>query len=271
VPPLLADPGELHQVIVNLIVNAAQAIGDEMGRISVTLRSATDHGRPMAHLAVRDTGCGMDEATARRAFEPFFTTKPVGEGTGLGLSLVHGIVLDHDAALELESRAGVGTTFNVHLPLADGQPVALPIPAAAPSGAGQTILVVDDEESLVHLAEEVLASLGYEPVGCVGAQQALKVFRAQPERFDAVVSDAIMPDLSGTKLIAELRRVRPNLPAILVSGYGGPDLQAQAAAAGVHTVLSKPLRAAELAQSLAQVLAGAEVRAVSGAAQPPCA
>ena len=151
-----------------------------------------------------------------------------------------------------------------YLPLAQGKPAPAPAPAAAPSGAGQTILVVDDEESLVHLAEEVLASLGYEPVGCVGASAALKVFRAHPERFDAVVSDAIMPDLPGTKLIAELRRMRPGLQAILMSGYGGPDLQAQAAAAGVHTVLSKPLRAAELAQSLASVLGGS----APGAAAP---
>jgi len=117
--------------------------------------------------------------------------------------------------------------------------------------------VVDDEESLVRLAEEVLASLGYEPVGCVGAIEALRVFRAAPQRFDAAVTDAIMPELSGLELLAELRRLRPELPAILVSGYGGPDLNAAATAAGVQAVLVKPLGAADLAQSLAQLLAGA--------------
>ncbi len=220
-------------------------------------------------MQVIDSGIGMTPTQIERIFDPFFTTKPVGEGTGLGLSLVHGIVLDHGAALEVDSRSGGGTTFSLYLPLADGKPAPSPVPATAPNGAGQTILVVDDEESLVHLAEEVLASLGYEPVGCVGAAEALKVFRAQPDRFDAVVSDAIMPDLPGTKLIAELRRMRPNLPAILVSGYGGPDLLAQAAAAGVQTVLSKPLRAVELAQSLARVLAGAGAEA--GATPAPSA
>ena len=197
----------------------------------------------------------------RYIFDPFFTTKPVGEGTGLGLSLVHGIVLDHDAALEVDSRSGVGTTFSVYLPLAQAMPLPEPVPATAPRGSGETILVVDDEQSLVNLAEEVLASLGYEPVGCVGATEALKVFRAQPDRFDAVVSDAIMPDMPGTLLIMDLRRLRPNLPAILMSGYGGPDLQAQAEAAGVRTVLSKPLRVSELARGLANVLGtnGAQV------------
>ncbi|HET9330496.1 MAG TPA: response regulator, partial [Steroidobacteraceae bacterium] len=165
--------------------------------------------------------------------------------------LVHGIVLDHGAALEVDSRTGAGTTFSIYLPLTEEAPAATPVPRQAPRGQGETVLVVDDEESLVHLAEEVLAALGYEPVGCVGAQQALRVFRAAPERFDAVLSDAIMPDMSGTELLAELKRLRPQLPAVLMSGYGGPDLQAQAHAAGVQAVLTKPLAAADLAQCLA--------------------
>jgi DNA-binding NtrC family response regulator len=177
---------------------------------------------------------------------------------------VHGIVLDHGAALEVDSRTDAGTTFSVDLALASGEPLQEPAPLAAPAGHGETILLVDDEESLVHLAEEVLASLGYEPVGCVGATQALKVFRAAPERFDAVVSDAIMPDMPGTELLAQMRQLRPDLPAILVSGYGGPDLQAQAAAAGVEAILSKPLHAAELAASLAAVLATRSAPAAPG-------
>jgi CheY-like chemotaxis protein len=145
------------------------------------------------------------------------------------------------------------------------------VPRAVPRGHGETILVVDDEESLVRLAEEVLASLGYEPVGCVGAQEALRVWRASPERFDAVLSDAVMPDISGTELIAELKRQRPALNAILVSGYGGPDLQAQAHAAGAEAVLTKPLAAAELAHCLAGIFgaAGAGPGARAVAATPP--
>jgi signal transduction histidine kinase/ActR/RegA family two-component response regulator len=258
------DSAQLHQMFANLLTNAVQAVGAhgtvqvrteelEVGSERVCTVGRLRAGR-YARVQVIDSGVGMTAAQIERIFDPFFTTKPVGEGTGLGLSLVHGIVLDHDAALEVVSRSAGGTTFSLYLPLAEGKPAPIPAPSAPPSGAGQTILVVDDEESLVHLAEEVLASLGYEPVGCIGANEALKVFRAQPERFDAVVSDAIMPDLPGTKLIAEMRRMRPSLPAILMSGYGGPDLQAQAAAAGVHVVLSKPLRAVELAHSLASIL-----------------
>jgi signal transduction histidine kinase/FixJ family two-component response regulator len=265
------DPGQLHQMFANLVTNAVQAVG-AAGRVEIrasqvevdTERLCTV-GRlrrgTYARVDVIDTGVGMTSAQVERIFDPFFTTKPVGEGTGLGLSLVHGIILDHAAALEVDSRRGTGTRFSVFLPLASGKPAQQPAPLPAPTGNGETILIVDDEESLVQLAEEVLAGLGYEPVGCVGATQALQLFRAAPERFDAVVSDAIMPDMPGTELLAEIRRLRPDIPAILVSGYGGPDLQAQAADAGVHTILAKPLRAAELGESLAAVLAGRGQRA----------
>ena len=264
------DAAQLHQMFANLVTNAVQAVGSA-GRVDVSASAVAIEservctvGRlrqgPYARVDVSDTGVGMSDGQVERIFDPFFTTKPVGEGTGLGLSLVHGIVLDHGAALEVTSRPGTGTTFSVFLPLASGEPIQEPAPVALATGRGETVLVVDDEESLVRLTEEVLAGLGYEPVGCVGALQALKVFRSDPQRFDVVLSDAIMPEMSGTELLKEMRRLRAGLPALLVSGYGGPDLQAQAAAAGVHTILSKPLHAAELAGALAAVLASSGKR-----------
>jgi len=264
------DAAQLHQMFANLVTNAVQAVGDA-GRVEVNASAvAIENERvctvgrlrqgPYARVDVTDTGIGMSDGQVERIFDPFFTTKPVGEGTGLGLSLVHGIVLDHGAALEVTSRPGAGTSFSVFLPLASGEPTQEPAPVALATGRGETVLVVDDEESLVRLTEEVLAGLGYEPVGCVGALQALKVFRGDPQRFDVVVSDAIMPEMSGTELLKEMRRSRAGLPALLVSGYGGPDLQAQAAAAGVHTILSKPLHAAELAAALSAVLANSGKR-----------
>jgi signal transduction histidine kinase/CheY-like chemotaxis protein len=263
------DAAQLHQMLANLVTNAVQAV-TEPGRVviratplEVVAERDCTVGRLRRVRYVRvdivDSGVGMSAAQVERIFDPFFTTKPVGAGTGLGLSLVHGIVLDHAAALQVDSQPGNGTTFTAYLPLAEGQPAQEPAPVTVAAGNGESILVVDDEESLVRLAEEVLASLGYEPVGCLGALEALRVFRAAPERFDAVVSDVIMPDMTGPELVCELRRLQPALPVILMSGYGGPDLQAQAHAAGAQAVLMKPLAAAELAACLASVLA--EVRA----------
>ena len=264
------DPAQLHQMLANLVTNAVQAVGAggtvRVRAVAMDVTETRDctvgrlqRGR-YACVEVSDTGAGMSAQQLERIFEPFFTTKPVGAGTGLGLSLVHGIVLDHGAALEVSSSPGTGTTFSVYLPLTEAEPAQEPAPLAAPRGNGETILVVDDEESLVRLAEEVLASLGYEPVGCVGASEAQRVFRAAPQRFDALLTDAIMPEMSGLELLAELRQVRPGLPVILVSGYGGPDLNAAATAAGAHAVLMKPLGKADLAQSLAEVLARARGR-----------
>jgi len=264
------DAAQLHQMLANLVTNAVQAVAGG-GRVVVRaqateVREARDCavGRLLpghyARIDIVDSGAGMGAAQLERMFEPFFTTKPVGAGTGLGLSLVHGIVLDHGAALEVDSRPGGGTTFSVYLPLIEGEPPQDPLPQTAPRGNGETILVVDDEESLVRLEEEVLASLGYEPVGCLGALEALRVLRAAPQRFDAVLTDALMPEMSGTELLAELRRLRPALPAIIVSGFGGPDLTAAAQAAGAQAVLTKPLAAADLAQCLAAVLAAARAR-----------
>ena len=268
---VLGDAPQLHQMLANLVTNAVQAVAHG-GQVMVSATAAKiteprdctvgrlQRGR-YACIAVIDSGSGMSAAQVERIFDPFFTTKPVGAGTGLGLSLVHGIVLDHGAALEVESHPGAGTTFSVYLPLTDGEPRHEPVPEAPPSGHGETVMVVDDEEVLVHLAEEVLASLGYEPVGCVGALQGLRVFRAAPQRFDAVLTDAIMPDLSGPQLLAELKRLRPQLPCILMSGYGGPDLQAEAQAVGAAAVLHKPLGAAQLAECLASLLGSSGVPA----------
>jgi CheY-like chemotaxis protein len=204
---------------------------------------------------VSDTGLGIPPAVLERMFDPFFTTKRVGEGTGLGLSLVHGIVADLGGAIDVTTQAGRGTTFEIWLPVAGeiATPVAKEDPKL-PRGQGETIMIVDDERALVGLAEEITAGLGYEPVGFTSSSAALQAFQAAPQRFDLVLTDESMPDLQGTDLAREIRRVRPGIPIIVMSGFGGSQLANRAAAIGVNAVLRKPLRNRELAESLERIL-----------------
>jgi signal transduction histidine kinase/ActR/RegA family two-component response regulator len=265
--PLLVsgDATQLHQVLMNLCTNAIQAMAEE-GRLRVTLaRADVEAGRAFAHghlasgsyvrLTVEDTGPGMDEATLTRMFEPFFTTKEVGKGTGLGLSLVYGIVADSGGAIDVASAPGRGSAFMVYLPRIDAaaedtdeerRPLA--------RGNGERVLVIDDEEALVALAGEVLQRLGYRPTGFCDARAALAEFEAAPHRFDAVITDEVMPEMTGTELTQLLRRRRPDLPILLVSGYIGPMMTERALAAGVSKILKKPVPSSEMAAALAAVL-----------------
>ncbi|MFO1253294.1 MAG: ATP-binding protein [Inhella sp.] len=262
---VLGDPTQIHQVVLNLCLNAAQALKSE-GQIQVRLdvhEAATPlpvHGTPLPagrylRLAVEDEGAGIPEALLARIFDPFFTTKAVGVGTGLGLSLVHGIVADLGGGIAVRSQEGVGSCFTIYLPLG-AQVVVAPAPRAPRSelGHGETVMVVDDEESLVALAEEVLAELGYEAVGFRSADTALAALRRDPGRFDLLLSDEAMPGLSGTQLVEAARAVAPALRVVLMSGFVTPALQARARELGVLQVLNKPLLAAELAAALAQAL-----------------
>jgi CheY-like chemotaxis protein len=206
-------------------------------------------------LSVSDTGVGISPAVLERMFDPFFTTKGVGEGTGLGLSLVHGIVTDLGGAINVITKAGEGTTFEIWLPVV-GETAIPPVEAVRtlPRGNGETVMIVDDERQLVALAEEITAQLGYEPVGFDSSGAALEAFRNAPRRFDAVLTDESMPDLIGTELAHEILRIRPRIPIILMSGYGGAQLTNRAAEIGVAEVLRKPLHRRDLAESLARAL-----------------
>jgi PAS domain S-box-containing protein len=264
---IVGDVTQLHQVFMNLCTNALQAM-KRRGVLTVVLeRAAVGERRLISHgtlcagtyvrLAVSDTGTGIPPAVLERMFDPFFTTKRVGDGTGLGLALVHGIVADFGGAIDVATQLGVGTTFTIWLPVASPLPTTLAKPAGElPRGGGETLMIVDDERSLVALAEETLADLGYEPVGFDSSLAALQAFRAEPKRFDLVLTDETMPDLTGTELAREIRRLRPEIPLILMSGYSGSQLSEQAQAAGVIDVLRKPLVRREIAEPVARALQG---------------
>jgi PAS domain S-box-containing protein len=265
---VIGDATYLHQVAMNLCTNAVQAM-EQGGTLRVILESLEVHesralSRGLLHpgsyvrLIVSDTGVGIAPAVLERMFDPFFTTKGVGRGTGLGLSLVHGIVSDLGGAIDVTTKAGEGTTFEIWLPVA-GETAVPPLEAAGPlpRGKGESVMIVDDERPLVALAEEITAQLGYEPVGFDSSRAALEAFSADPQRFDAVLTDEAMPDLVGTELAFEIRRLRPSIPIILMSGYGGAQLTNRAAEIGVKEVLRKPLHRRDLAESLARALESA--------------
>jgi PAS domain S-box-containing protein len=262
---VIGDTTYLHQVTMNLCTNALQAMA-RGGVLGVTLeRTELKHPRTLlrgaltpgdyVRLVVSDTGAGIPPDVLERIFDPFFTTKSVGAGTGLGLSMVHGIVADLGGAIDVHSAVGVGTRFEVFLPVAGEAAMESSETASAlPMGSGETVMIVDDEQPLVALAEEVVARFGYEPVGFVSSSAALEAFLAKPQRFDVIITDEMMPELIGTELARKIRTLRPSIPILLMSGRAvGPLLDA-ANEAGVDAVLRKPLHAREIAESLARVL-----------------
>jgi signal transduction histidine kinase/ActR/RegA family two-component response regulator len=263
---VMADPTELQQVVVNLCTNGAHAMKNH-GTLHLALDAveaedtlALSHGSlppgRYVRLSVNDTGCGIDAATLERILEPFFTTKAVGQGTGLGLSTVHGIVTQHGGALNVESSPGNGSTFEAYFPHAGEGAVAEEVARAAkvPRGNGETILIVDDDAPLVPLAEEILAALGYEAVGFDQSATALEAFRAAPDRFDLVLTDDVMPEMTGTELAGAMHEVCPNVPIILMTGGGRPLHSRRLQAAGIREVVKKPLLSATIADLLARHL-----------------
>jgi CheY-like chemotaxis protein len=259
------DPGQFEQVIVNLAVNARDAMPSG-GRITIATRQVeVQPGQfgplqeippgPYVAFSVSDTGGGMTDAVMARAFEPFFTTKSQGKGTGLGLATCYGIVRQAGGHLTLESSPGHGTTVTCYLPRVDAAPDALTTNGkrhAAP-GRGETVLVVEDELQVRKLIERALRRSGYAVLVAPDGEEAVRLFREQPDRVDLVITDLVMPLLSGPEVIAALRLERPGLPAICMSGYsenaGMGDLDVE--------LLSKPFQTAELTARVRRLLDGA--------------
>ena len=251
-PTVLADATQIHQVLMNLGTNAWHATNDRTGRLQVKLEKCVVDAalaavqprlRPgiYTRVSVSDTGCGMDQATRRRIFEPFFTTKPPGEGTGLGLAVVHGIMDSHDGAVTVHSQPDAGTEFRLYFPAHAGDATALAAEEGpVPRGHGERILFVDDEELLVRLAQNTLAGLGYEVEVATHPEAALAKLRADPQRFALVLTDQTMPGMTGLLLASQVGQIRPGLPIILMTGYSASLTSERAEAAGVRQLLFKP-------------------------------
>ena len=265
---VLADQTQLHQVLMNLCANAEHAMRHDGGVLEVridivdvdaTLLATESYTelRPGSYvrLSIRDTGHGMTADVMDRIFEPYFTTKAIGEGTGMGLAVARGIVASHGGAIVVESQPGVGATFVIYLPKIDVEIDRLPVgDDALPLGNRETILFVDDEEVLTLLAQEMLQHLGYHVEAKTSSLEALAVFRAEPERFDLVITDQTMPLMTGEALAKELRAIRPDLPIILCTGYSHSIDASQAAAQGLDAFCMKPLEMHDLATVMRRVL-----------------
>jgi len=255
---------------MNICTNAWHALPETGGHMDFTLRSAevdaamaARHGqlRPglYARLVVTDNGHGMDAATRERIFEPFFTTKPATKGSGLGLSVVHGIIKSHSGAILVESEPGRGTTFQIYLPaarLAARKESSQPAPAI-PHGHGERILFVDDEPIVGRSTEELLKRLGYAVTRCGQSEEALARFRQAPQDFDLIITDWAMPGMSGTELVSAMKEVRPDIPMLLVSGFVGALVEETAKMMGIGEVLVKPVNPELLAQAADLVLSRA--------------
>ena len=266
-PHVEADATQIHQIILNLATNASHAIGGASGFLRVRLEGVdldtrTPHVPPIprsgryAALHVTDSGSGIDAHTLTRIFDPFFTTKPTGEGTGLGLSVVHGIMKSLGGAVTARSVLGEGSTFTLYFPVVPASPTRRPssTPPARSERTGGRVLFLDDERILVELATHTLESLGYEVLAFERPRDALRAFLAQPDAVDAVITDLAMPELSGFDFAAKVLEVRPELPIVMISGNVGQDELATAQRLGLREVLIKPVAIDVLGRALRKAM-----------------
>ncbi len=251
---VLGDATQIYQILMNLCTNAYQAMKDRGGlleidlvRIEVGVGDIADALRglnpgPYLELTVRDTGCGIDPLIRERIFDPFFTTKKIGEGTGLGLSVVHGIISSYHGKITVESRVGGGSAFHVFLPLlAETQEASTREPDQPDSDGKGRILLVDDETMLASVTKERLEDRGYAVTASTDSVEALETFRANPDRFDLVITDLTMPEMTGIELAEKVMSTSPGIPVILCTGFIDPAIEEQTTKAGIRAIVSKPV------------------------------
>ncbi|MBN2082360.1 PAS domain S-box protein [bacterium] len=262
---VLADSTELHQVLLNLFTNANQAMTGSNGVLTVMLDCIVPDTALLESLpelttteyvllSVSDNGMGMDENTMQRVFEPFFTTRDIGEGSGMGLAVVHGIVSSLDGAITVESHLGQGTTFHIYLPRCDEALWEELVPRTVTLGGTEHILLVDDDPRIVEIVKELLVLLGYQVTACTDSRKALELFKADQQAYDLVLTDQTMPDLTGAELAEQLLSLRPDLPVVLMTGYSQRLSPEEAHLKGIRDYLLKPVSKQNLAKAIRQAL-----------------
>lgn len=258
-----AEPTQMQQIIMNLCANAAHAMRETGGELTVGLEEAPAAECPLAdevaagdclRLWVTDTGPGIPPDIAERVFDPFFTTKKPGEGTGMGLSVVHGIVRKYHGDIKLRTTPGHGATFEVFLPLAETAPPKAQEEAGHPAMGRGRVLFVDDEAALAEIGQELLSSLGYEAMAETDSRRALERFQQAPQSFDLLITDQNMPDLTGAELVRQVLAVRPDLPILMLTGFSETISREQARALGIREFLLKPVLRRDLATAVRAAL-----------------
>ena len=261
-----ADPTQIHQIVMNLATNAYHAMEETGGKLKVSLKNVElgelDLINPdmvpgvYACLIVSDTGKGLDKSLTQKIFDPFFTTKEKGKGTGMGLSVVHGIVKSMRGAVQAYSEPGKGTEFKVYFPI---EKSCLEKQDTQTNGSIQNgteqILLVDDEEDIITMEKQMLERLGYKVTSRTSSIEALEAFRISPDKFDIVITDMAMPNMSGDKLSAELLKIRPDIPVLLCTGFSETMSEKKMASLGINTgFLLKPIVMKDLSQKVREAL-----------------
>jgi signal transduction histidine kinase len=262
---VLGDPTHVHQILMNLCTNAVHAMRGSGGNLEIRLtnfliehrsRSEFPHLKPGSYLriSVKDSGCGMDQDTAERIFEPFFTTKVSGEGTGMGLAVVHGIVTSMNGAISVETAPGKGSTFHVALPTMEDAPTETAESSGPLPRGTERILFVDDERDILKMAGVMLATLGYDVATSPNPTEALARFRAAPDEFDLVITDQVMPEMRGDQMASAMLNVRPDIPIILCTGFSETITAHQARVLGIKEFIMKPIVQRHLADAIRRAL-----------------
>jgi len=262
---VMSDPTQIHQVLMNLFTNAKHAMQEKGGVLEISLTEETIDKKnesvlpdlsPGKYLKMRisDTGHGMDAVTMKRVFDPFFTTKDQGKGTGMGLSVVHGIVKSYGGEISVFSEQGKGTTFCVYLPLSDtSSPVQEKVFPEKITGGNEHVLLVDDEEAICNMTKRTLEKLGYVVTSRTSSIEALELFRRMPDKFDLVITDQTMPNLTGVGLAKELISTRPDIPIILCSGFSETINRNQAMLMGIREYITKPVVKGQLNDAIQKI------------------
>jgi CheY-like chemotaxis protein/two-component sensor histidine kinase len=262
---IFADPTQIHQVMMNLGTNSAHAMEDSGGLLDVSASNVDldpdtaaqypglESGRYI-RLVVSDTGLGIDSETLERIFDPYFTTKTKDKGTGMGLAVVQGIVKGHNGGIKVNSKPGRGTSFEILFPRTASEMQFDRVELnALPTGAEQ-VLFIDDEETLIDLGRNMLTKLGYQVVARTSSIEAIETFKANPEKFDLIISDMTMPNMTGDMLAEEITKIRSDIPIIICTGFSEQLSDAKITALGIKGLLMKPLTIRKLARTVRKVL-----------------